>query len=271
MAEPSLPQNTHSMHEKGQISQEFEDGATHENNGDGPSSDAQVEQVGEERLGTLYWASLNLEQIQELTPATPLADYLELCESVSKLELFMHSLSNSKHLLDYPNLRELSLHLQTLPPGASIGGKARLHSLSITECGLRSMDVISNVPSLTQLNLSHNHISLIDGTVLEATPKLQTLWLNDNHIRCIEGLETLSQLKVLWLGRNLVTSVGEVFEKNNSLQELVLAGNQIGSFKDISSLVRVKSLSSLALSESSPVGILVTLGVVSSQQQRTNP
>eukprot|EP00966_Prymnesium_polylepis_P306183 7075244-Prymnesium_polylepis.1 len=89
--------------------------------------------VGEARLGTLYWANLNLEQIQELNAHTPVHEYQALCNRVTKLELFMFSLSDVKHLRDYPNLHELSLHLQTLPPKPSISEMHRLTRMCLTE------------------------------------------------------------------------------------------------------------------------------------------
>eukprot|EP00966_Prymnesium_polylepis_P222067 5138161-Prymnesium_polylepis.1 len=111
------------------------------------------------------------------------------------------------------------------------------------------MSGISGVPSLTHLDLSQNNIGRMDATLFASVPKLKTLWLNENRIRRIEGLEPLTQLKSLWLGRNLITVVNDVLEKNTALEDLMLAGNHIGHFKDIPALARMRSLTSLAFSE----------------------
>jgi len=216
---------------------------------EGAEPESLSDTVGEERLATLYWADLNLEEIQLLNARTRLRDYLILCERVTKLEFFMFSLNNPKHLRDYPNLKELSLHLQTVPRTLAVGGMLQLQRLCITECGLSSMSGIANVPSLTHLDLSQNNISRMDPKVFRSTKKLKSLWMNENRIRRIEGLEPLLQLKSLWLGRNLITSTGNSLEKSVVLEDLMLAGNQIGNFKDIPGLARLRNLVTLAFSE----------------------
>ena len=92
----------------------------------------------------------------------------------------------------------------------------------------------------------------MDTNLFKTVPKLKTLWLNENRIRRIEGLEPLSQLRSLWLGRNHITAVNDSLEKCLVLEDVVLAGNQIGHFKDIPALARMRSLTSLAFSARAP-------------------
>lgn len=204
--------------------------------------------VGEDRLATLYWSNLNLEEINELSATTPLREYTVLCERVTKLELFMYCPSDPSHLMDYPHLQELSLHLQTLPRQVKIMNMLSLQRLCMTECGLVSMGGLARLPSLTHLDLSQNSIARMDEKVFLGTPKLKTLWMNENQIRRIEGLEALSMLRTLWLGRNLITMIGNSLEKNAALEELMVAGNMISNFKDIPVLGRMRSLTSIAFS-----------------------
>ena len=207
--------------------------------------------VGEDRLSTLLWANLNITD-DALSPGMPLHEFQGLCARVTKLEMFMFSLNEHKHLRDYPNLLELNLHLQVLPPKMAFSPMYRLQRMCITECGLTSMSGVANCPQLTHLDLSHNSLSRMDPIVFKQLPGLKTLWLNENRIRRIEGLELNTKLKSLWMARNLVTGINDSLDKNVALEDLNLAGNQIGHFKDIPALARMKQLTSLAFSNELP-------------------
>ena len=207
-----------------------------------------VHEVSEERLTTLHWANLNVGE-DAYYAGMPLHDFQLLCARVTKLELFMFSLSDPKHLRDYPNLQELNLHLQTLPGKVSFSGMHVLQKLCVTECGLTTMAGVTNCPQLTHLDLSHNAITRIEPAVFMKLPRLKTLWLNENRIRRIEGLEPLTNLKTLWMAKNQLTGIYDSLEKTVALEELNLAGNKIGHFKDIPALARMDKLTSLAFSE----------------------
>lgn len=90
---------------------------------------------------------------------------------MTDLELFMNSLPDMRILADYPNLQALSLQVQTIPQIVALDGMHQLQRLSMTECGLTSMDGIEHCGRLTFLDVSMNRIEVMDPTSrLKAPP-----------------------------------------------------------------------------------------------------
>jgi len=100
---------------------------------------------------------------------------------------------------------------------------------------------------LKNLYLYSNKIKKIEN--LAHLTRLERLWLADNEIPRIEGLETLTNLTELNLARNKVERVGDVFKSNPRLTSLNLSDNGVGSFKEVSYLARLPSLTDLSLSD----------------------
>lgn len=67
------------------------------------------------------------------------------------------------------------------------------------------------------------------------------------EIKEIEGLENLRSLRVLWLGKNDIERIEDRLDANQNLEELNIAGNLIGRFKEIPYLDRLRSLRNLSL------------------------
>jgi Leucine-rich repeat (LRR) protein len=68
------------------------------------------------------------------------------------------------------------------------------------------------------------------------------------EIREITGIGQLVNLKVLWIGGNLIEHIApDTFDNNQQLVELNIAGNLIGQFKEIPLFDRIKSLESLSM------------------------
>lgn len=95
--------------------------------------------------------------------------------------------------------------------------------------------------------LSSNRLQRIEG--LSTLTSLATLWVCDNNVTSLHGLESLVSLKELWACRNHIQHLGNTLSKNTDLQELNLADNGIGCFKEIWNLCSLQSLTSLALSD----------------------
>ena len=47
------------------------------------------------------------------------------------------------------------------------------------------------------------------------------MWLNDNRITSLQGLQALSQLRVLWVANNQLTKIGTALDNNGRLEESV--------------------------------------------------
>lgn len=95
--------------------------------------------------------------------------------------------------------------------------------------------------------LSSNRLQRIEG--LSTLTSLASLWLCDNEITSLHGLESLVRLKELWACRNRIQHLGNTLSKNLELEDLNLADNWIGCFKEIWNLCPLQSLTSLALSD----------------------
>ena len=80
--------------------------------------------------------------------------------------------------------------------------------LSLPNWGLRRIENLTLVPSLTELDLSHNRISRMEG--LDALESLKRLVLSKNEISRIEGVETLESLERLELQGNRVSNLDDV-------------------------------------------------------------
>ena len=205
--------------------------------------------MSDERLACLYWASVASLTNEEYSAGLPEPEYVRRCSQVTKLEFFMSSLDNPEHLIDFPNLVELSVHLEKVPRLVGLQNKLSLLRLSMTEVGLKRMLGCEACVQLQHLDLSHNKLTEMEPYVLGRLTKLNSLWLHDNAIERMQGLEPLTQLSQLWLGANRIAGICDALASNASLEELNLAGNLISNFKDIPNLARMRRLSSLSFSE----------------------
>ena len=205
--------------------------------------------VTDQRLSCLYWSSQTALSNEEFAAGLPEEEYLRRAAEVTKLEFFMGSLDNPEHLVDFPSLVELAIHLEKVPRAVGLQGKNSLLRLCMTECGLKKMVGIESCPQLTHLDLSHNKLAEMDRAVLRKLPRLATLWLNDNQLERIQGLEPLTRLSQLWLCSNRIGAIDDALSGCGALEELNLAGNRICNFKDIPTLARMRRLATLSFAE----------------------
>ena len=165
--------------------------------------------------------------------------------SVTHLDLFQSQCTNMKAVRYFPNL----VCLQILQQGSvseivGLGTLRHLTSLWITQCSLTEIVGLEGLVSLKQLHLSSNKISKIDG--VRDLRSLEVLWLNDNRLTAIDSLSALPRLRQLWLARNRIEAIGAALDANTALEELNLADNKIGCFKELLHLGRLPRLRALS-------------------------
>ena len=78
---------------------------------------------------------------------------------------------------------------------------------------------------------------------------LETLWLSDNLITDLTGLAPLVNLKCCFLASNKIDRIGNGLDCCAQLEELNLANNLIGCFREIPNLGRLPNLRSLYLND----------------------
>ena len=80
--------------------------------------------------------------------------------------------------------------------------------LTMPNYGLRRIENLHLVPSLTELDLSNNRISRMEG--IDGLESLKRLVLSTNEISCIEGVESLDSLERLELHGNRISNLDDV-------------------------------------------------------------
>ncbi len=104
---------------------------------------------------------------------------------------------------------------------------------------------------LVELNLSSNHIEVIEG--LGCLLQLRSLNLACNRISKVEGLKGLNALKALDLSHNRITDLSGFYELDsdgNALSEVRLKDNRVASASDLLPLRNVGKLNLLELASS---------------------
>ena len=80
--------------------------------------------------------------------------------------------------------------------------------LAMPRLGIRRIENLTLVPSLTELDLSQNRISRLEG--LNGLESLKRLVLAKNEIERLEGLEQLNGLETLQMQGNRITNIDDV-------------------------------------------------------------
>lgn len=144
----------------------------------------------------------------------------------------------------FPALRELMLVKQDIEKIEGLESCLNLEKLWINENKIRKIEGLDSLYKLKELYIYKNQISKIEG--LNSLGRLEVLWIFNNKIKKIEGLERLKNLRVLWIGQNPIERIGDSLIENQNLQELNIAGCNIGFFKEIQYLDRLRDLKSVS-------------------------
>jgi Leucine-rich repeat (LRR) protein len=121
--------------------------------------------------------------------------------------------------------------------------------LNLSGLGLTSLDALSWVPELhtiTELNLSHNHLTWIPNNAFAGMTKLQTLLLSDNQIIIVDPLafQGLPNLILIDLDKNKLQKITVQFAHLKNLTHLFLEDNNISfiapyAFRDLTQLTKL--------------------------------
>eukprot|EP01062_Namystynia_karyoxenos_P016562 TRINITY_DN16052_c0_g1_i2.p1 TRINITY_DN16052_c0_g1~~TRINITY_DN16052_c0_g1_i2.p1 ORF type:complete len:1450 (+),score=618.42 TRINITY_DN16052_c0_g1_i2:74-4351(+) len=164
---------------------------------------------------------------------------------VEKLELFLTALQSLRSFEWFTNLVTLRVMHQDVTRIEGLDGLHSLEGLWLCENRIARIEGLGRCKRLRELYLTGNRLQCIEG--LAGLEALETLWLAENHISEIEGLDQLRQLRVLSLASNRISQVGHRLDHLVSLEELNLAHNRIGSFRDVARLRNLPGLRKLCL------------------------
>ena len=166
---------------------------------------------------------------------------------ITILEIFLWSISSLRWVSHFTSLRKLQVIHQMVTKIEGFEALVNLEKLWLNENHIKKIQGLENCTQLRELYLYSNLIKKMEG--LETLKQLKVLWLFDNKITEIEGVENLDNIQVLWLGRNKIETIGDRLESNTALEELNLAANNIGCFKEIPFLDRLPNLKSVLFSD----------------------
>lgn len=156
----------------------------------------------------------------------------------------------------FKNLTSLCIVAQDIEEMSGIEGLIHLEQLWICETKVTRISGLGKLRCLLKLFLYKittnqcsygNQIARIEN--LEGQDRLQVLWLSDNEIQTLENLEPLKSLEQFQCGNNRIRTIGTAFYQNNELQDIMLSGNRICSFREILNLVHLPKLTNLSLSD----------------------
>ncbi|KAG0570673.1 hypothetical protein KC19_6G179500 [Ceratodon purpureus] len=177
-------------------------------------------------------------------------------ETITSIEMFLYNFPHICCMSFFPNLVSLSLVQQNLLSIEGLHYCPHLELLRLSENSIQRIEGLGNCLKLKELFLHSNRINRITG--ISHLPNLEVLWLSNNEIRNVEGLGDLP-LKELSLARNPISQLGEVLNMKD-LEFLNVAATNIGSFKEIGNLTRLKNLKDLRFSDpqwgDSPLALL---------------
>lgn len=177
-------------------------------------------------------------------------------ETITSIEMFLYNFPHICCMSFFPNLVSLSLVQQNILSIEGLHYCPHLELLRLSENSIQRIEGLGNCLKLKELLLHSNRINRITG--VSHLPNLEVLWLSNNEICNAEGLGDLP-LKELSLARNPISQLGEVLNMKE-LEFLNVAATNIGSFKEIGNLTRLKNLKDLRFSDpqwgNSPLALL---------------
>lgn len=114
-----------------------------------------------------------------------------------------------------------------------------LESLTLSKCGLTTLNGLEKATNLTYLDLSGN--SIVDITPITSLTKLTQLYLNENSLSSLEGISALTQLTELNAANNVITSLSGI-GGCQSLNELNVSGNKLTSIQEVTDIYDLAKL-----------------------------
>lgn len=187
-----------------------------------------------ESLYLLFPNSINLV-LPDLSPLSYLTA-LDLGSNGSSSQTNYHITGNFTSIGQLTELKTMIIYNANFNSQVPISfqGLTKLENLRLVNCNLNDnsqfCSVFSNLHNLVELmldfnNYSGNLSSCINGTNL---PKLEVFTMMVNQLTNINSLETITTLRVIWMGNNLINQFPNVNSMTN-LEQLLLRVNLISS------------------------------------------
>lgn len=141
---------------------------------------------------------------------------------------------------------------------ATIASLPALHRLTLSNCGLSSIDKLSAATHLTDLDLSSNAVR--DLTALASMKELVTLNLSGNALESLQTLAPISTLQELDVSYNSLTSLEHLSVCTN-LKKLNISNNFITTVAGLEGLTVLENLdaSANAIEDVTPISGLTAL------------
>ena len=194
-------------------------------------------------------AYANGEELRDVCDINGLSreDFVHGRLHVHCLEMFLTGFSDMCVFTWFPALKELQLIQCGLSEITGLDNCMHLERLWLNENNLTAIGGLERCTKLTELYLYSNSIGQIEG--LDTLVNLEVLWLQENRITEVKGLQNCPKLRTLSLASNLIESVCGRLDNQVALEDLNLACNKIGSFRDIPYLDKLPSLRSISFAD----------------------
>jgi internalin A len=154
-------------------------------------------------------------------------------------ELYPGKLTSLEGLQHFPDLKVLSVAMQSLQSADGIQSLQSLVELDLSQNEIANLEGLRHLQNLQRLNLSHNEIS--DLGALQQLTQLVDLNLSFNAVNDLAPLADLCRLEVLALNgnRNIKSLVG----LSNSISQLHLRQCFVGEYTYLEQLNKLEVLS----------------------------
>lgn len=187
-----------------------------------------------------------LPNLTTLTIQNKTMDTLQHLSSLSKLATL--DLTGSKFpvedlavLAELPSLSSLTLSHCGLSTIDALAGAKQLTHLDLSSNTIRRLDVLTPMTTLTEVNLEHNAVTGLDA--LAQLPNLTKLVINYNSVTSLSALSSCTSLQHLEADHNQLTSVYGV-QRLSGLNHLSVDYN---SLTDVSILAANTELTNLSI------------------------
>ncbi|XRB06100.1 U2 small nuclear ribonucleoprotein A [Pycnococcus provasolii] len=215
------------------------------------SGGASSEQARQLRETLRRLPSSEVNAVRDLCEANGISEarMIERNDSIKRIEMFMMNFPAIRGVEFFPSIVELSITMQEVNRIANLGSLQKLERLWLSENRIARIEGLDNLTNLQELYLYSNKIRHVDN--LSQCTNLKRLWLADNKIGYVgaASISALTNLEEINLASNTIETVGDVLLPLTKLTTLNLAANKIGSFREVSALARLPSLTNLALSD----------------------
>ncbi|MGM9550127.1 MAG: leucine-rich repeat domain-containing protein [Faecousia sp.] len=208
-----------------------------------PAMEAALRELTGTRDGDSVYTS-QLWQITEFTVPEDTQDYsdLALMPYLEDLTIANQKISSLTSLSSLSKLQSLDLSGSRFDANelSIIAGLPSLTSLSMVECGLSTIEKLSNAQNLNYLNLSENTIRNLEA--LSSMTTLTELNLRHNAVTSLSALDGLGNLQTLDVSYNALTSLAPIATCVR-LTTLLADNNQILTLDGVDNLQMLSRLS----------------------------